>query len=171
MSRTGPKPHATSAGNYEQSYDGQLRKLVGSRKLIAAGVRGIIQDDKGRVLFVRRKDSGKWGMPSGALELDESITDALKREVYEETGLEVLAATLIAVYSEPRFHFVTAYGNAHQMLSMVFRVDRWSGALTETTDETTAAMFFDLDDLPDTYDIYRETIQDLSEYEGRVIVK
>ena len=171
MKNARPAPHDTSATNYEQSYDGQLRKMVGSQKLITPAVRAVIQDDKGRVLFVKRTDSGNWGMPAGALELDESVTDALKREVYEETGLEVNSATLIAIYSEPRFAFVNAYGNEHQMLALVFRVDDWSGSLLRDTDETRDAQFFDLDDLPETYDLYRETIHDLNEFVGQVIVK
>ena len=57
------------------------------------------------------------------------------------------------------------------MLAIVFRVDEWRGSLVNDTDETTDARFFSLDELPDTYDYYRESVLDLREYSGRVIVK
>lgn len=90
---------------YEESYLGQLRKLVGNRKLITPRVRAIIQDKQGRILFVQRKDNGKWVMPEGSLELDESVCDCLKREIKGETGLDAISATPIAIYSEPRLAF------------------------------------------------------------------
>ncbi len=92
---------------FEESYLGQLRKLVGSRTLISPGARAIIRDEQGRLLLIRRSDNGAWGMPAGSMELHESILDCLKREVWEETGLEVLQATPIALYTEPRFAFIS----------------------------------------------------------------
>lgn len=157
--------------SYEKSYLGQLRKLVGNRKLITPSVRAIIQDKQGRVLFVQRKDNGKWTMSAGSLELDESVCDCLKREVKGETGLDVISATPIAIYYEPRFAFTNAYGGKHQMFTIVFLVDEWSGSLLTHTDETVDARFFDLSELPDIPDLYRETLEDLQKYNGRLILK
>lgn len=157
--------------SYEKSYLGQLRKLIGNRKLITPGVRAVIQDDQGRILFVRRKDNNKWVIPAGSLELDESIYDCLKREVKEETGLNVISATLIAIYSEPRFAFTNAYGGENQMLAIVFLVDEWSGALLKESGEILDARFFDLDELPDIPEVYRETLEDLQKYDGNLILK
>src|SRR5581483_10738365 len=99
---------------FEDSYLGQLRKFVGSRLLISPGARAILRDEQRRVLLIRRHDNGTWGMPAGSLELQESILDCLKREVWEETGLEVLQATPIALYPEPRFAFLTVFGDPIQ---------------------------------------------------------
>lgn len=157
--------------SFEDSYHGQLRKLVGNRKLILPGTRAIIQDQQGRVLLVRRSDNAAWVMPAGTLELDESVLDCLKREVKEETGLEVLATTPIAIYSKPRFAFTNAYGGQHQMLSIVFRVDAWMGTLTTVTNETSDARFFALDELPELPALYQETLTDLQRFDGTLIVK
>src|SRR5579885_2578787 len=78
---------------FEESYLGQLRKLVGSRTLICPGVRAVIRDEQGHLLLIQRRDNGIWGMPAGSIELNESILDCLKREVWEETGLEVQEVT------------------------------------------------------------------------------
>lgn len=157
--------------SYENSYLGQLRKVAGHRKLISVAARAVVRDSEGRVLFVRRSDNGAWVMPAGALELAESILECLKREVKEETGLQVVSAAPMAIYSEPRFSFVTAYGDPYQMVAIVFLVDEWSGTLVPETDETTEARFFDLDELPEIPSLYQETLEDLRRFDGSVIVK
>jgi ADP-ribose pyrophosphatase YjhB (NUDIX family) len=108
--------------DFAQSYQGQLRALVGNRRLITPGTRAIIRDEEGRILLIRRSDTGRWAMVAGALEVGESVTNCLRREVREETGLKVVEATLMAVYSELRFWFTNAFGGEQQMVSFVFLV-------------------------------------------------
>jgi 8-oxo-dGTP pyrophosphatase MutT (NUDIX family) len=162
-----------SHADYHQSYLGQLRQLIGRQKVLAIAARAIIQDSKGRILLVRRRDNGSWVMPAGSIELEESILDCLKREVREETGLTVLSANPIAIYSDPHYAFVTAYGDPYQMFCLVFVVDEWSGEVKTQTEETTDARFFALDKLPDIPNLYRETLADLQAYQknGHFILK
>lgn len=152
---------------------GQLRNLVGNRMLVAPGARGIIQDGPDTILLVRRRDNGLWVMPAGGLEPGESIEDCLKRESREETGLELISASPIAIYSEPRFESTNSYGAENKMLAIVFLVHEWSGDLIRETDETIDARFFSLSDLPEIPELYHETIDDLKAYlaTGTVIVK
>jgi ADP-ribose pyrophosphatase YjhB (NUDIX family) len=158
--------------DYHESYLGKLRAQIGKQKIISPGARAIIQNEAGQVLLVQRRDNKKWVMPAGSMELDESILDTCKREVQEETGLIVESATLIAIYSHPRYAFVTSYGDPYQMLAFVFRVNGWSGELQTRTDETLAARFFSLDNLPETITpLYRETLDDLQRFDGTVILK
>ena len=52
----------------------------------------LVADDGGRVLLVRRAgdpDEGTWDLPGGFLEEAEAPLDALRRELLEETGLEI----------------------------------------------------------------------------------
>ena len=69
--------------DYHQSYLGQLRKLIGKEKIFSISARAIIEDSVGRILLVRRSDNGEWVMPAGSIELEESILDCVKREVWE----------------------------------------------------------------------------------------
>jgi len=105
------------------------------------------------------------------MELNESIFDCLKREVKEETGLDVIEATPIAIYSEPRFVSRTEHGATFQMFATVFRIDEWKGELVQETDETIDARFFGLDELPELPPVYRETLEDLQAYDGDLILK
>ncbi len=157
--------------DFERSYMGQLRKLVGDQRIIVPGVRAVIFDKQGRVLLIHRTDSGRWGMPAGAVELGDSALDALKREVREETGLNVVSAAPFAIYSHSRYSFAYPNGDKVQMFVLVFRVDQWEGELIRETDETMGAEFFPLDNLPDLHEVYVETLNDLKNYNGEFIVK
>ena len=60
-----------------------------------------------KILLIQRgvePNKGYWGTPGGYVDWDESSEDAVKREVQEETGLEVTNTTLIGVYSSPDRH-------------------------------------------------------------------
>ena len=81
-----------------------------------AAVGGVVIDG-GAVLLVRRAfppRQGEWSLPGGRLELGESLTDGVRREVREETGLDVEPGVVVHVFDRVhrdetgriRYHFV-----------------------------------------------------------------
>ncbi|MHB1001115.1 MAG: NUDIX hydrolase [Armatimonadota bacterium] len=59
----------------------------------------VIRD--GSILLIQRGDEpsrGKWSIPGGRVEWGETLTDAVKREVKEETGLDVTVGDVAAVF-------------------------------------------------------------------------
>ena len=64
----------------------------------SVSVAGVVVDDGGRVLVIRRRDNGHWEPPGGVLELGESFEAGVRREVLEETGVSVEVEKLTGVY-------------------------------------------------------------------------
>ena len=58
-----------------------------------------VRDDHGRVLLVRRRDSGNWELPGGRVELAETASTAAEREVIEESGIAIKVTRLAGVYT------------------------------------------------------------------------
>lgn len=77
----------------------------------SVSVAGIVVRDDGRVLVIRRNDNGHWEAPGGVLELGESFEDGVRREVLEETGLEITVERLSGVYKNL----------AHGIVALVYR--------------------------------------------------
>ena len=92
----------------------------------SVSVAGVITDDHGRALLIERADNHRWEPPGGVLELGEGIADGVRREVREETGLDVEPIALTGVYKNmPR-----------GIVALVFRCKITGGDLT-ITDEAT----------------------------------
>ncbi|PGS46512.1 NUDIX domain-containing protein [Bacillus sp. AFS041924] len=157
--------------NWEESYIGKLRNLVGNQKLIVPSIRAIIEDQKGNILFIERKGKGGWSMPAGSIELGESIFECLVREVKEETGLEVLSAKVIAIYSNPKYGQKNKFGDEYQLFEFLFLVDEWKGSLIKNTEETNDAKFFKLDEIPQNTNefwtlFHKEVIKDYKQFKN-----
>ncbi|MBY5284032.1 NUDIX hydrolase [Aphanizomenon flos-aquae CCAP 1446/1C] len=65
----------------------------------------------GRIVLIRRRDDGCWSLPGGMVDWGEDIPNAVRRELMEETGLELLKIRrLVGVYSapdrDPRIHSI-----------------------------------------------------------------
>jgi mutator protein MutT len=90
------------------------------RIIITGGA--IIRDLQGRILMQRRSDYGNWGLPGGGMNPGESIEETMKREVLEETGLEVKQHELYGVYSGPRMQYRYPDGNEVVFVMFIFDV-------------------------------------------------
>jgi 8-oxo-dGTP diphosphatase len=98
----------------------------------SVSVSGVIPDDHGRVLLIRRRDNQHWEPPGGVLELAETIHDGLRREIREETGLDIEPGPLTGIYKNmPR-----------GIIALVFRCKITGGQLA-TNDEVTAFRWAD----------------------------
>jgi 8-oxo-dGTP diphosphatase len=92
----------------------KLTKEV-ARHLLRRPVVGIAawaRTPDGRIVLIRRSDSGQWAMPGGTLEWGETLRVAIERELLEEAGTRLVSlGEVIGVYSrpdrDPRFHAVT----------------------------------------------------------------
>src|SRR5215472_12015015 len=68
----------------------------------SVSVAAVVVDGQDRALLIKRADNGHWEPPGGVLELGEDIITGLRREVAEETGLQVEPVALTGVYKNMR---------------------------------------------------------------------
>jgi ADP-ribose pyrophosphatase YjhB (NUDIX family) len=122
---------------------------VSKARQLRPSVAAIIPNDDGHVLLQRRSDNGLWGLPGGGVEIGESVSTAIVREVQEETGLTVMIERLVGVYSDPRFQVVRyADGNVVHYINTLF-VCRIVGGTLQTCEESLDLQFFDPANLPE----------------------
>jgi ADP-ribose pyrophosphatase YjhB (NUDIX family) len=122
------------------------------------------------ILLMRRSDNGHWGLPGGFVELGESVADAARREVVEETGWSVELGRLIGVYSDPATQVVdysteateAATGRDRvQIVNLCFQAKAVEQGEPTTPDETLEMGFFAADALPAPFvPIHRVRIED-----------
>ena len=113
---------------------------------IVVAVTAFIQDDTGRILLIRRTDNDLYAIPGGALELGETLTETVQREVLEETGIDVQVTDLIGVYSDPDHVIEFTDGEIRQEFSICFRATPTGGQL-RTSNESKEVLWTDPADL------------------------
>lgn len=99
-----------------------------------------------KVLLVKRAkellEGGKWGLPAGFVERDETLKQAARREIQEETGWIVSDLTLFRIKDGPdRPH------EDRQNISVVF-ISNADKKISEKDDESDEVRWFAFDNLP-----------------------
>ncbi|MBK3494927.1 NUDIX domain-containing protein [Viridibacillus sp. YIM B01967] len=117
---------------------------------IYPGVAMLLFDQVGRVLLQKRADVGLWGIPSGHVEMGETVEKAAIREMLEETTLHVKVKKLIGVYSDPASQ-VFAYPNGKRVhfITTCFLVEAIAGELYCDEQESDGMKFFAPHELPE----------------------
>lgn len=131
-------------------YIEEMRKLVGHRPLIFVGSVVVVVDEQGRLLLQQRKfPESAWGIPGGLMELGESTEDVARRELFEETRLQVDELTLINVYSGPE-HFVrAANGDEFYVVTTAYYAENAIGDLVVDQAESIAFSYCHPHELPE----------------------
>jgi ADP-ribose pyrophosphatase YjhB (NUDIX family) len=105
---------------------------------IVIAVSAFVLDDAERLLMIRRTDNDRHALPGGRHELGETMTDALIREVGEETGITIEVTGLVGIYSNPRHVMAYDNGEVRQEFSICFRARPVAGEprTSATSDES-----------------------------------
>ena len=99
----------------------------------------------GRVLMVREISDGKWTLPGGWADVNQSAGECVVREIAEESGFQARALKMAAVYDyqrsgHPRHHIDSIY--------KMFFICEITGGEARASDETSEVAFFARNELP-----------------------
>ncbi|MEU4417323.1 NUDIX hydrolase [Nocardia salmonicida] len=101
---------------------------------IKVAVSAVVLDQSGRILMIRRSDNDLYSIPGGGLEAGETVTEAVIREVFEETGVTVTVRGLVGVFSNPDHVIAYDDGEVRQEFSICFRADPLGGVLRTSSE-------------------------------------
>ena len=118
---------------------------------------GVCIIEHGKILLVKRATEpkkGMWQIPAGFLEVDEDVTDCARREMKEETNLDIELKGLLGVYSvfdDPRY----------VCLLILYRGIVTGGGILKAGDDAEEADFFSLETLPPiAFDSHKKAISE-----------
>jgi ADP-ribose pyrophosphatase YjhB (NUDIX family) len=104
------------------------------------------------ILLMQRSDNGMWGLPGGYVEPGESVVDAARREVEEETGVRIEVGRLVGVYSDPVRQVIGyADGRRVQAVNLCFEGFPIANGEPSTPEETLAVGYFPANALPEPF--------------------
>jgi HAD superfamily hydrolase (TIGR01450 family) len=139
---------------------------------VSPGVAAVVLDHEGRVLLIQRSDNGLWGVPTGHIEPSETVSEAIIREVREETGLQVTIQRASGIYSQPDTQIYTRQSGAVHYITTCFRCEVVSGTPQSDGQETLAATFVDPQQLPEPFmPVHRQWINDALTQTGQTFIR
>ena len=129
--------------------------------------------EPGKVLLMRRSDNGHWGLPGGFIEPGESVCDAARREVREETGYEIELGALVGVYSDPGRCVVEYADRARvHLVNLCFEALAGEAGEPGTPEEVLELGFFDAAALPEPFvPIHVERVSDAQRRSAATVVR
>lgn len=74
------------------------------RPMVTVDIVVVTRADRPRVLLIRRKNepfAGKWAIPGGFVDLDETLETAARRELLEETGVKIARLEQLQTFGDP----------------------------------------------------------------------
>jgi 8-oxo-dGTP pyrophosphatase MutT (NUDIX family) len=109
------------------SYVQDVRAKIGNGLLMLSSATAMLFDEQRRLLIVRDANSHRWITLGGAVDPDESPSDAIVRECWEELGLIVEPTRLMGVFGGPRYRVNYVNGDTCSYVVCMFEVRKISG--------------------------------------------
>ncbi|MBM7621101.1 mutator protein MutT [Bacillus tianshenii] len=139
----------------------KVREKVGTMPLVVSVAGCLILDEQNRVLLQHRTDNHNWSHPGGAVEVGESVEDAVKREVFEETGLRLQNLEFFNIYSGESQHYIYPNGDEVYFVNIIYICKKFEGTPIADQKETKSLQFFELNSLPNMTPNNQTIIDDL----------
>lgn len=131
-------------------------------------VAGIVLNDFNEILMVKAHRSG-WVFPGGQVEVGENLIDAVKREIMEETGVEIEAGELFCISSNTGKY--AGFNGVKEITTKVMMdfICKAKGGIPRPSDENSESRFFSQDEVLEiiTAPAIIERFKAYLEYNGR----
>ena len=114
---------------------------------IAAADAAVFRD--GRILLIRREDSGLWALPGGLVEVGETLAEAAQRELLEEAMVSGKAEQLLGIFDSRHIR-----GHTKAQIYIALFLIEGKGGEPQAGPETTGVGFFAEDELPELHPGY-----------------
>jgi ADP-ribose pyrophosphatase YjhB (NUDIX family) len=101
----------------------------------------IVQD--GKIMLIKRSDSGLWAVPGGLVEVGETLAEAAERELHEETGVEGKVTQLLGIFDSRLWRSKTKA----QLYHVIFLAEA-ADPIPKPSNEATEIAFFEEANLP-----------------------
>jgi len=129
------------------NYLRDLRSKIGHDLLILPSVTGILFDQDDRILLMRHGDTLNWVAPGGSIEPGETPADATVREMWEETGFEVILKGILGVFGGPEFLVEYSNGDQCTYVMTLFECEVIGGEMIPNDPETLELRYFSIEEL------------------------
>jgi len=148
-------------------YVEDLRAIIGHRQIILNRSIAFIQNSKGQILMQQRTyPYGKWGLPEGLMELGESTEETVRREISEETGLQLGRLHLFGVYSGKNYLCIAQNGDEFYVVTTVYTTAEYYGEVSVNDNESLALEWLDIHNLPENIArTHKEIINDYRSFQ------
>lgn len=140
-------------------YIPSIRKYIGHDPMLSVGVCAIIENQKGEILLEKRHDNGTFCLPGGAIELNETVLEGLRREILEETGIQLNSPKLFLILSGEKEVFYYPNGDITHYVDLIFydKIDTEKDSFLPQDQESDSIRFYSLDSLPPDQQLLRGT--------------
>jgi 8-oxo-dGTP diphosphatase len=133
-------------------YMRDLRAHVGNAMIMVPSVSAVVVNDAGEILLGQRSDNGQWSLLAGMMDPGEQPADAIVREVYEESAVEVRVERILGVATHGSTY---PNGNQCQFTNIWFLCTPIGGEARVNDEESLAVGWFAPDALPPVADYVR----------------
>lgn len=122
--------------------DRDFRQYIKKTSKITVQVAILVKNKNGEVLLQQRAGAEEWGLPLGSMTPGESLEDAARRELWEETSLTAKEMTLLNMFSGPDFKKVNGGGDEEYLVIALYEAKGLQSELNFKADVNKALRFF-----------------------------
>ena len=151
FTRNAPKKGSNMTQTFQDGYVKWIRSHIGNQLIYLVYSTAFVFNEKGHLLVQERYDFDWLSVPGGAMEIDESLLDCVRRETFEETGVDCTVERFVGIFSHPNYNLVYPNGDQVQCFTAAFVCHAKTENIQVDGQETLQAAFRPVDEVRDRF--------------------